>query len=68
MQVLESVLPALNLAKAGATGLGIPGVEPVINGVLELATMVSVCDSTSCAKVLLMPSRQCIRTKMIYPS
>ncbi|KAJ6543123.1 hypothetical protein B0H19DRAFT_1381054 [Mycena capillaripes] len=41
MHALESrVLPALNLAKAAVTGIGVPGVEPVINGVLELGTMV----------------------------
>ncbi|KAJ7508944.1 hypothetical protein B0H11DRAFT_1901719 [Mycena galericulata] len=33
------VLPVLTLAKGGATGIGVPGVEPAINGVLELATM-----------------------------
>ncbi|KAJ7512152.1 hypothetical protein B0H11DRAFT_1898657 [Mycena galericulata] len=37
----STILPALNLAKAGVTGIGVPGVEPIINGVLELATMVS---------------------------
>jgi hypothetical protein len=58
MQVLESVIPALNLARVVATGIGIPGVESVINGVLELATMISVCDSASRTKVLLMPGRQ----------
>jgi hypothetical protein len=68
MQVLENVLPVLNLAKAGATGIGIPGVEPVINGVLQLATMVSVCDSAYCAKFLLMSGRQWVRTRMTCPS
>ncbi|KAF7378037.1 hypothetical protein MSAN_00227600 [Mycena sanguinolenta] len=44
--MLESaVLPALKLAKAGATGLGVPGVEPVITAVLELVTMVSIMKS-----------------------
>ncbi|KAJ7114805.1 hypothetical protein C8R44DRAFT_709944 [Mycena epipterygia] len=39
-RILDTViLPALNLAKAGATGISIA--EPIINGVLELATMVS---------------------------
>ncbi|KAJ7502132.1 hypothetical protein B0H11DRAFT_2224050 [Mycena galericulata] len=37
----DSVLPALNLAKTGVTGIGIPGVEGAINGVYELAKMVS---------------------------
>ncbi|KAJ7862201.1 hypothetical protein B0H13DRAFT_1900209 [Mycena leptocephala] len=37
----RAILPALNLAKVGATGIGVPGVEPVINGVLELATMLA---------------------------
>jgi hypothetical protein len=46
--VLDStVLPALNLAKAGVTGIGVPGVEPIINGVLQLGTMVLVCRETS---------------------
>ncbi|KAJ6629701.1 hypothetical protein B0H10DRAFT_1939673 [Mycena sp. CBHHK59/15] len=39
--ILEAILPALSLAKASVTGIGIPGVEPVINGVLELVTMIS---------------------------
>jgi hypothetical protein len=47
MPILENVLPALHLAKVGATGVGIPGVEGALNGVLELATMVSVRDSAS---------------------
>ncbi|KAJ6534427.1 hypothetical protein DFH09DRAFT_1092028 [Mycena vulgaris] len=37
----SAILPALRLAKTGATGIGIPGVEPMISGVLELATMLS---------------------------
>ncbi|KAJ7892179.1 hypothetical protein B0H13DRAFT_1886916 [Mycena leptocephala] len=46
VQVLEStILPALILAKAGATGIGIPGVESIINGLLELATTVSTMKS-----------------------
>ncbi|KAF7342411.1 WD-REPEATS-REGION domain-containing protein [Mycena venus] len=36
-----SILPALVVAKVGVTGLGVPGVEPVINAVLELLTMIS---------------------------
>lgn len=41
--VLEgTVLPVLNLAKAGVTGIGVPGLEPVVNGVYELANMVAV--------------------------
>jgi hypothetical protein len=44
MCALEStVLPALSLAKAGVTGIGIPAVEPIVNGVLELGKMVLVC-------------------------
>ncbi|KAJ7797281.1 hypothetical protein B0H13DRAFT_2392237 [Mycena leptocephala] len=40
--ILDSViLPALTFARAGVTGIGIPGVEPAINGILELATMLS---------------------------
>ncbi|KAJ6541156.1 hypothetical protein DFH09DRAFT_1041449, partial [Mycena vulgaris] len=41
MITLDTILPALRLAKAGATGIGIPGVELVINVVLELATTLS---------------------------
>ncbi|KAJ6620959.1 quinon protein alcohol dehydrogenase-like superfamily [Mycena sp. CBHHK59/15] len=40
-RILEAILPALSLAKASVTGIGIPGVEPVINGVLELARMIA---------------------------
>ncbi|KAJ7438437.1 hypothetical protein B0H11DRAFT_2206161, partial [Mycena galericulata] len=42
MQTLRgTVIPALNLAKAGVTGIGIPGVEGALNGVYELAKMIS---------------------------
>ncbi|KAJ6457822.1 WD40 repeat-like protein [Mycena vitilis] len=38
--ILENVRPALELAKAGVTGIGIPtGLEPAINGALHLTTM-----------------------------
>ncbi|KAJ6549604.1 hypothetical protein DFH09DRAFT_1039391 [Mycena vulgaris] len=37
----NNILPALQFAKAGVTGLGVPGVEPIANGVLELAMMVA---------------------------
>ncbi|KAJ7725544.1 hypothetical protein B0H16DRAFT_279829 [Mycena metata] len=40
-RVLDAVLPALQLAKASASGIGLPGVEPMIGAILELATMVS---------------------------
>ncbi|KAJ7464881.1 hypothetical protein B0H11DRAFT_2240309 [Mycena galericulata] len=36
-----SIIPALNLAKAGVTGIGVPGLEGVVNGVCELANMIS---------------------------
>lgn len=36
-----AILPALRLAKVGAAGLG-PGIEGLLNGIFELATMVSV--------------------------
>ncbi|KAJ6612376.1 WD40-repeat-containing domain protein [Mycena sp. CBHHK59/15] len=39
--LLNSVIIALTASKAAVTGLGVPGVEPVINGVLQLATMLS---------------------------
>ncbi|KAJ7795965.1 hypothetical protein B0H14DRAFT_2916971 [Mycena olivaceomarginata] len=35
------VLPALTLARAAVTGINIPGVEGTLNGLLELATMLS---------------------------
>ncbi|KAJ7613317.1 hypothetical protein DFH06DRAFT_147325 [Mycena polygramma] len=39
-RILESVKGALELAKAGVTGISIPmGLEPAINGALELTTM-----------------------------
>lgn len=38
----SSILAALQCAKVGVTGIGIPGVEPIINGVLELGLMVLV--------------------------
>ncbi|KAJ7482722.1 hypothetical protein FB451DRAFT_1394027 [Mycena latifolia] len=42
MRTLDSIiLPILGVAKAGASGIGVPGVEPAINGVWELATMLS---------------------------
>ncbi|KAJ7434654.1 hypothetical protein B0H11DRAFT_2208168 [Mycena galericulata] len=36
-----TIIPALNLARAGVTGIGLPGVEGVLNGVVELAKTVS---------------------------
>ncbi|KAJ7894506.1 hypothetical protein B0H14DRAFT_771981 [Mycena olivaceomarginata] len=43
MKILDSVIvPTLTIAKAGVTGIGIPGVESAFNGVLELAEMLSV--------------------------
>ncbi|KAJ7924554.1 hypothetical protein B0H13DRAFT_1863785 [Mycena leptocephala] len=40
MRIHQAALPVLNLAKASVTGIGIPAVELIINGVLELATLV----------------------------
>lgn len=40
--VLRSLKGLLNLAKAGVTGLGVPAVEPVVNGVLGLWDMLEV--------------------------
>ncbi|KAJ6587460.1 hypothetical protein DFH09DRAFT_229581, partial [Mycena vulgaris] len=45
MRIHQAALPVLNLAKASVTGIGIPGVEPVINGVLELATLIDTMHS-----------------------
>jgi hypothetical protein len=42
----DAILPVLNLAKTCVTGIGIPGVEALINSVLELATMISVGEFT----------------------
>ncbi|KAJ7496319.1 hypothetical protein B0H11DRAFT_2190093, partial [Mycena galericulata] len=36
-----SVIPALNLARAGVTGIGVPGIEGAVNAIFELAKMVS---------------------------
>ncbi|KAJ7484863.1 hypothetical protein B0H11DRAFT_2279548, partial [Mycena galericulata] len=36
-----TIIPALNLAKIGVTGIGIPGVEAAVNSVYELANMIS---------------------------
>lgn len=47
MHILQAALPVLNLAKASVTGIGIPAVEPVINGVLELATLIDVRESVA---------------------
>jgi hypothetical protein len=41
-QVLDSIVAVLRLAKAGVTGIWIPAVEPMVNGVYELAQMISV--------------------------
>ncbi|KAF8206736.1 hypothetical protein K438DRAFT_1963050 [Mycena galopus ATCC 62051] len=41
----DTILPMLTLAQSGVTGIGIPGVEGVINGVLELAMMLSTMTS-----------------------
>ncbi|KAJ7468290.1 hypothetical protein B0H11DRAFT_1921160 [Mycena galericulata] len=42
IQTLQhSVIPVLNLARAGVTNLGVPGLEAAVNGVFELAKMVS---------------------------
>ncbi|KAJ7797697.1 hypothetical protein B0H14DRAFT_3157303, partial [Mycena olivaceomarginata] len=46
MKILDSVIvPTLTIAKAGVTGIGIPGVEPAFNGVLELAEMLSTMEA-----------------------
>ncbi|KAJ7932009.1 hypothetical protein B0H13DRAFT_1857426 [Mycena leptocephala] len=39
--LLDGAIIVLTAAKAGVTGLGVPGVEPAINGVLQIATMIS---------------------------
>ncbi|KAJ7445512.1 hypothetical protein B0H11DRAFT_2249402 [Mycena galericulata] len=36
-----SIIPALHLAKAGFSGIGLPGLEGAINSVYELANMIS---------------------------
>jgi len=47
MRIHQAALPVLKLAKASVTGIGIPAVEPLINGVLELATLVDVRESVA---------------------
>ncbi|KAJ7358209.1 hypothetical protein DFH08DRAFT_734974, partial [Mycena albidolilacea] len=44
-QILDSIITVLSLAKAGVTGIGIPAIEPVVNGVYELAQMLSTMKS-----------------------
>jgi hypothetical protein len=41
-KVLDSITTVLGVAKTGVTGIGIPGVELVFNGVYELAQRISV--------------------------
>jgi hypothetical protein len=48
----DVVLPALTLARAAVTGINIPGVEGTLNGLLELATMLSVADSMHTWKIV----------------
>ncbi|KAJ7044234.1 hypothetical protein C8F04DRAFT_1174674 [Mycena alexandri] len=45
MRVLDGAISVLNVAAASVSGIGVPGVEPVITSVLELATMVSTMHS-----------------------
>lgn len=48
IRLLEgTIIPALGLAKAGVTGIGVPGFEPAVNGVDKLAEMISVSQSTA---------------------
>ncbi|KAJ7323036.1 hypothetical protein DFH08DRAFT_941737, partial [Mycena albidolilacea] len=44
-KVLDSITTVLGFAKAGVTGIGVPGVEPVFNGVYELAQRISMMKS-----------------------
>ncbi|KAJ7159010.1 quinon protein alcohol dehydrogenase-like superfamily [Mycena crocata] len=37
----KNVIPALTVAQAGLAGIGVPGLEPVVNGVCLVATMIS---------------------------
>ncbi|KAJ6594878.1 hypothetical protein B0H19DRAFT_975088, partial [Mycena capillaripes] len=62
MHLLQTVLPVLNLAKAGVTGIGIPGVEGAINGVVELATMVATMKSN---KEDLSKLQKCLHTLIV---
>ncbi|KAJ7932223.1 hypothetical protein B0H13DRAFT_1857060 [Mycena leptocephala] len=39
--MLDSAIAALTVATTGVTGIGVPGVEPVLNSVLQIATMIS---------------------------
>ncbi|KAJ7434790.1 hypothetical protein B0H11DRAFT_2201950 [Mycena galericulata] len=42
IQTLQhSVIPVLNLARAGVSNISVPGLEGAVNGVFELAKMVS---------------------------
>jgi hypothetical protein len=63
MGILDSaILPTLRLATSGATGIGVPGVEGALNGVLQLAEMVSVrCSSHQTCRRLLNHSWQTMK-------
>jgi hypothetical protein len=50
--LLDGAIIALTTVKAGVTGLGVPGVEPAINGVLQIAVMISVRSSLILGSVL----------------
>ncbi|KAF8196299.1 hypothetical protein K438DRAFT_757477, partial [Mycena galopus ATCC 62051] len=45
MHINQAALPVLRLARASTTGIGVPAVELIINGVLELATLVDTMHS-----------------------
>jgi hypothetical protein len=58
LHVLNTILPILRIAKASVMGIGIPGVEGAINGVFELATMVSGCIFALWHFLFLIPALQ----------
>jgi hypothetical protein len=43
MNILDNALPILQIAGAATTGVGVPGLEAAVNGVLALAEMAQVC-------------------------
>ncbi|KAJ7830802.1 hypothetical protein B0H14DRAFT_2593097 [Mycena olivaceomarginata] len=42
--LLDGAITALTVAKTSITGIGVPGVEPVFNSLLQIATMISTME------------------------
>lgn len=44
-ETLDNLIPALVVAKAVVTGLGVPGLEAAVSGFLKVLQMVQVCSN-----------------------